>query len=596
MERDYAEATARTRRFLASRYPLVACLPGTPDYPGGHTRWREVWAVDVGEPTPGKEGVRIILAIPTTFPDTFPQAFLPVGMSGSARIPHLDRRRMLCTFDPTEAQTNSDFPEDIALAVLERAEAEFRDGVVGINHNDFADEFAAYWADADGAAEALSLVPPGETEARIATFTLTPAWAGARWFFAAAKDEGERWLSSVGYAGKATATRSIYVPLASLGIPPYPVTNGELHGRLSAEDAKGLERIYAFLSDHGRPTRILASVPASSGRVLVAWEHPQYCRTVMGKRGLRQVAGPIPGFRAESQPASLEVSKLNAKARLLRASVTDVTPERLARRTAGRTPQVVPGPCNVVGCGSVGGFLAHELARAGRASEVRLVDTQVLTAENTPRHLCGMGSVGSAKADAVAREIGRHFPHVPCTAHRADVLDLLRVESDRLAGASLTVVALGSFAAERRINRVLHANTASLQPPVCFVWVEPFLYGGHAVYLGNNGPGCFECLFGEDFRFSHRVVSDPARFNMREAGCQSTYVPYSGADTVAFISACLRFLRSCEGSTENVALTWTGDLDAARAADVPLQPQYSMPFSSLTRPVVPNHGCPACSR
>src|SRR5690348_8413737 len=97
LEQEYEAVTNRGRRFLASRYPLRVCQASSPDYPGPERNWREVWEVEVAG---GEEPLRLLLAVPYTFPDALPVVYLPTGSVADATpLPHIDHNRLLCTFD-----------------------------------------------------------------------------------------------------------------------------------------------------------------------------------------------------------------------------------------------------------------------------------------------------------------------------------------------------------------------------------------------------------------------------------------------------------------------------------------------------------------
>lgn len=597
LEQHYTDATARARRKVAGRYFLNTCPLFSPDYPSSGGLWREVWEVELQQSdTP----LRVLLAIPFTFPDDFPVVYLPTDVAqATGYIPHLSRNRLLCTFDASTAIPNADYPEDIVFAVLERARTEYYAGVEGRNSDDFADETEAYWRDtnAGGVAPALSLVVPSPTHRRIYVLRLDKPWRSFGWLFTETQAEAKHWLKAVGYKEKTTGRAAFYVSLADMGLPPFPDTNSDMYLRLKEHSPDEMAKVMSFLKSALRPTWVLAALPASNGRSLVAWQHPAFTRMQIGRGGRHQVACTIPGFRSTHQPAEMEMTTLNGGGKIRRTTVTQIQPERLLSRTSGARYRDALERVTVIGCGSVGSLLANEIARAGQVRRMGLIDNQVITPENTLRHLCGMSDVGKLKVQAVSNRIQSHFPHVHCKIYREDVLDLLRTNSKLLQTASLKVIALGNTAVERRLNRLIFADKGAATLPACFVWVEPHLYGGHLLYLGKNTTGCFECLFDEQFKFCHRVVAFPQHYTGREAGCHSTYVPYGGADLTQFVASCVRFLHSTEAIHENILLTWVGDLEHARLSGVTISEEYTMAssFSTISRPVFAKPNCLVCS-
>jgi hypothetical protein len=129
------------------------------------------------------------------------------------------------------------------------------------------------------------------------------------------------------------------------------------------------------------------------------------------------------------------------------------------------------------------------------------------------------------------------------------------------------------------------------------VWVEPHLYGGHALFIRRGGRGCFECAFDEEFLFEDRVIRDPHNFSMREAGCRSTYLPYSGLDANAFVASAIRFVVAAMNTSGSQLFSWTGDLKAARRAGIALGSKWedASSFSSSVQVLVPRLSCKVCA-
>ena len=193
----YREATEQARAGVAAIHHLGTCSPDSPDYPGEPAHWREVWRVDLG----GTYPVQILVGVPTTFPDELPTAYLPLGVADSAApFPHLNRERILCTFDTVTSSPDADQPTGVALAVIERASAVWEAGAARANLTDFADELKAYWDDV-ATINALSIVPPHADAATVAVLGLSPGWGGFMWLFADTAAAGRLWLGGLGYAG-----------------------------------------------------------------------------------------------------------------------------------------------------------------------------------------------------------------------------------------------------------------------------------------------------------------------------------------------------------------------------------------------------------
>ena len=127
------------------------------------------------------------------------------------------------------------------------------------------------------------------------------------------------------------------------------------------------------------------------------------------------------------------------------------------------------GSVLIIGGGSVGGFLAEELAHLG-FSPLMVIDRDYLEPENLPRHVLGAQDLGEPKAPALARKISTAFPLCRIAGLHADFERLPLKEQRRLIGAfDVVVAATDSNDCQRRINELC----LSQQVPAVYpgVWV-----------------------------------------------------------------------------------------------------------------------------
>ena len=595
LDRAYQKAVAQARRLLASRYALQECLPSSADYPSTRSDLREVWRVTVNGDTAPQD---FIVAVPYTFPDVLPRIYLPVETGESRRdIPHLDRNRFLCGYDETTARPNADDPGQVALEVLSKAVCVFRAGITGSNRADFDQELEAYWG-LDCTLSALSLVGPNTSFDNVVMVEVQPPWRNYSYVFGPTEETVSDWLTAVQVSSKTKAQTVPFLHLKTLGQPPLPSTNGEIHQLLAHHDQNNLSKLLSYLKNAERPSAVLFSAPIDSqNRMLGAWWHPLSVHHVnRGPAHAKRHRGVVPGFRAGTAPsASAELSLTNRQAKLIRASIERVDKTRLFARTIGASPASLEHRVNIVGCGSLGSFTAASLVQSGVVDRLKLIDPQTLDVENVQRHYCGMSYIEQTKVAAVATKLRAHFPHVDLETRDRDILEIIRSSPVDLVPASLSIVTVADIAIERRLNRVFHQTQVFGDAPICFMWVEPLMLAGHAI-LVRRGAGCFECVFDEQLRFEERVVSNSQEFSRREAGCQTTFVPYSGLDVSEFVVQAVRFLLKHLDSEESLVFSWIGDTDGLKASTAILQDRWKHTpgFSAHMKTVTRKAGCAAC--
>jgi hypothetical protein len=598
LESEYAAATERARRFVAGRYLLEECEKTEPDYPTTGGPWREVWRVQMPEfdrPTD------FILAIPPTFPDRMPKVYLTISIAEElTQIPHVDNNRLLCAYDEEMAKSNADRPGEIVIAVLDRAAMVFNEGLSGPSEADYLQELQAYWG-LDCDSHGLSLVDPLVDADSVMMLRLEPNWRGYSYLLGVSEQLGKDWLKAVGCSSKTRAEKVPLLHLQTIGKPPFPQTNGEVYRFLQEHDPANLKVLLTHLQRSQRPSAVVFSAPTDGhARMMGAWWHPVIAHEV--NRGpahrSKRHKGVIPGFGSTKTGSAMiaELSIHYRQAKLVRATVERVDKARLFQRTAGQFSSALEDPVNVIGCGSLGSLTAVCLAQSGAADTFRIVDPQTVTPENVQRHYCGMSDIGELKAEGTKKKLCAHFPHVSCEAYPNDVLELIRTSPVALTPSSLTLVTVADIAIERRINQLFRNKSSFGRGPLCFLWVEPHLVAGHAIFLNGNAPGCLECNFDNQFRFNHRVLNHPEHFARREAGCQTTFMPYSGVDASQFVASATRFLIESIQANEPRLFSWIGDIDNARRNGFALREQWqsAQAFSSLVSPLPQNPSCTTC--
>lgn len=112
----------------------------------------EVWEVDTEIQFESKL-IQIVFHVEFTnhFPLEFPKIYLsPDTYERTKYIPHVDSRRLVCTYDTEIVTTNPLEPIGIVVESIKKSKSIILDGLSGRNHSDFNIEFKAYWEDKYG--------------------------------------------------------------------------------------------------------------------------------------------------------------------------------------------------------------------------------------------------------------------------------------------------------------------------------------------------------------------------------------------------------------------------------------------------------------
>lgn len=143
----------------------------------------------------------------------------------------------------------------------------------------------------------------------------------------------------------------------------------------------------------------------------------------------------------------------------------------------------------VAGLGSVGSYVAEQLARSG-VGGLALLDPDVVEPANLARTTYAVEDVARPKPDALARRLLAVAPALRVTLHRSAVEDLPPAELDALVrGADLVVAATDGTAAQRALDRFAYARGR----PALFVGLYAGAEGGEVIVTVPERTPCYLC-------------------------------------------------------------------------------------------------------
>ena len=229
----------------------------------------------------------------------------------------------------------------------------------------------------------------------------------------------------------------------------------------------------------------------------------------------------------------------------------------------------------LLGTGSLGSFVALLLARAG-IGHMTLVDSQLMEAGNTSRHVLGLQHVGHAKAPELADELKRAVPGIDVVGVRSD--------AGTWIGNNAT---LGAFdlvfdcTAERGVRNAvtLLRDTYFGKTPVVHAWLEPLCSAGHVVLSQPEVPWPIEdpandLVNASDLSIDETRVDNPA--------CSAGFHPYGAADVTQVAAFVVERVLAAfdDPSTPSTVWSW---VRAQAFFD-------ALPLTVKTRSIVPQSG------
>jgi len=188
-----------------------------------------------------------------------------------------------------------------------------------------------------------------------------------------------------------------------------------------------------------------------------------------------------------------------------------------------RQPQLAATHVVLIGCGSVGAQVAGNLSMAG-VGRLTLIDPETLTFANTGRHPLGANRVEDHKAEALALDLRRRFPHHQFDFQNTTWQTVRRTHPDILRSASLIVSAASDWNSESELN-VWHLDHGQEQP-IVYGWTEPHACAGHAVVISRGMNTCFACGFRDSGLPRLKVAEWSGSTVQQEPGCGAVFQPY----------------------------------------------------------------------
>ena len=489
--------------------------------------------------------VTVQVVLDKNFPLQPPSIFL-VPWDALGFIPHvIEPYGFICYLQQEGLLLDRRNPVGIIEEALDRAILTLTRGIRGDNQIDFVDEFESYWSRLNGVKLVLSFIEPTQSVRKVIAVKSSK---GADQDYILFSDSIATINTYFGNFRPCTLRNALYVPL-EVGTFILPPQSGSFW---SIEEIR--ELVYSNISrDNTRTLQKLTKKGKQEEVVILRLPRPSggaalfaiFYTGVKNGHPLRQ------GGKAK-HIAPLMLQRHDKEYLMPRggANLSELQEKRIA----------------LIGCGSVGGFIALELSRVGILKQM-LIDHENLAPENTFRHVLGKDAWGTPKVQALKMEIERKIPYAQIETVAKRVEDALQTDVFRPDNYDLIIVALGDDTISLHLNEVFHTNGKT--PPVVFTWLEPYGIGGHALLTGNSDQkGCLECLFtpvlGDDDNWLYNRASFAANgqsFGKDISGCGNLFTPYGSTDALqTAILACRLATDALLGEiTGNPLLSWKGN-------------------------------------
>jgi len=508
--------------------------------------------------------ITIYLYFSTCFPVEIPKVYLSTETYNKVRyIPHVDNKKLVCTFDNEVIRVNHDDPFGIINECINRAKKILCDGLHKVNFDDFISEFKAYWEetyeDELKPKQVLSLIDKLFVEDELKLICLDNSLKGYKYILHK-EDKTSKIFKEflTEYGIKFKEVNAFQLNGFPLFEPPFNFSNRKILEIISKYSNTQLSQFKLFINENQYPKLLVTKKIINEKEYYFGWFH-SYLNTNRK------------GFRTGSISRLMAFNTFQANDYVERISTETFTPNRLENRTAG---EIGAQKFNmaIAGLGSIGSNLLFFLNSINLPS-FSLIDDDFLKIENINRHFLGFSYTNRFKTLALKEFLKTSNPIQEIKTKERSIIQVITDEPDFINSCDYLFSCIGNFNIESWLFRAL--QNQSIKIPVFFIWVEPYLVGGHCLYMHPNDL-IFEKYF-KDGLFVNNVIPNDVYDNMeiqftkREAGCQTTFIPYSSANVISFLSRLFPSICSIiESKNEkSTSFSWVGNIEKLKEDGIP---------------------------
>lgn len=219
----------------------------------------------------------------------------------------------------------------------------------------------------------------------------------------------------------------------------------------------------------------------------------------------------------------------------------------------------------IIGCGSVGGEIANNIACSGLVTNITLVDFDNLEIENIYRHTLGGEYIGLKKVISLQKELMTKYPYIDIKYKIDSIRNILEINF--LNSFDGVIVATGDSTIERYFNNEI--LKMEKRPWVIYSWLEGYGVGGHTIYVHNTDKGCLSCLYkniyGEkSLNCIQNFIDAGQNTSIDISGCGSHFLPYSFFDAkeTALLTSRIVLKALLGELEESKRISWKGKISS----------------------------------
>jgi hypothetical protein len=514
--------------------------------------WKVITEIELGNNEVSE--IELYVKIEGDYPLSIPKIYLSnIHYEQLKYIPHIDTNRSICIFDEETSRPN---PEEFELIIPEciiKAKRIIFGGISKANFIDFEEEFLAYWKGKYFKKDIfpenfLCIFNADSYLGKVYVIETEISLGGYKYFFHQNDNEGDRLK---GYLNRLKRVfkeyECFYIDEIKIDFtPPFKYDNNQVLNFINQNSRKEFEN---FINLNTSTSKIVLTKVSVLGKmVFIGWV---YQKLYTNRKG----------FRTQTITPFYVMNTFQKRDKVLRIAPQIFTRERLARRTSGQIAH--KNWCFLVaGLGSIGSHLIHFLNLLNYPC-FKLIDKDILVVENIGRHLLGLSYVSQHKTLAIRNYLQLNFPTQKIETKEDFIQSVLNDTPEFVNNCDYIFLTTGNTNVENWIGEKIGKGTVT--KPVFFIWIEPYLCGGHCIYIHPKSHN-YSNYFTESGYLKYNIIAEDYYANLgnalilKEGGCQTSYIPYSASDVSIFVSSL--FSKICNIIENNIieskSYTWIG--------------------------------------
>lgn len=480
--------------------------------------------------------VKIAILFSQQYPHDTPSVYLVKPELKPLDIPHLEKSGKLCVWSGEAIPDTSNL--NFIIELLADSFCLLEQALNNELESDFKDEFLSYWLYNTGSEQRVKSLCSIDNKSPREIFVFKSSSIGV--ICADSKEELLSYLDNRNLLPSKDKAKSRYRILSKIHISlflhfetpwvpdDYPKNIKQLLALIEAEYPQMFDELAVklgqTLSNRAVTCPIaLASFDTTRGTCIAALE---FAKSVF-KREPFSNKSIMNGFRDHIplEPLKDRMSPIKITGTLIFRNDSSWT---LGRDKSSALDELQKCRVAIIGCGSVGASIAKLLVQSGVKSLI-LFDGDLLRAENISRHLLGLTSEHRNKADALAQNLKRDFPHVDIFAFDDDWQQSVSSNTNALkllSRSDLIVSCTGDWHSDQRL---LALQSEISLATIVFAFVEAHALAAHIV-VNPEDSNAFNSLHYQQGakvgKMKTKVTSWEEQTKVSVPACAGEFQPY----------------------------------------------------------------------